>query len=146
MIYEDTDLNLRAQIAGWKVLYVPTAVVRHKVRSSIGTMTDMAVYYSLRNSELVRMKCVPFGIFIRCCPEISLNFVLEFVYFCLLHHHITLFFKAKMDALKMLPRVLKKRKKIMSQMRVSNRYLLTLMTPVWERSFFNSKLGKFLHE
>jgi len=69
LIHEDTDLNFRAQLRGWKVLYVPTAVVYHKVRSSIGQMSDMAVYYTLRNSELVRIKNIPLGVFIRCLPE-----------------------------------------------------------------------------
>ena len=73
LIHEDTDLNFRAQLAGWKVLYVPTAIVHHKVRSSIGIMSDMAVYYSLRNSELVRIKNVPFGVFLRCFPEFILG-------------------------------------------------------------------------
>ena len=63
LIHEDTDLNFSAQLAGWKVLYVPTAMVHHKVRSSIGIMSDMAVYYTLRNNEFVRIKNVPFGVF-----------------------------------------------------------------------------------
>jgi GT2 family glycosyltransferase len=48
LIHEDTDLNFRAQLHGWKVLYVPTALVSHKVRSSIGNMSDMAVYFKAK--------------------------------------------------------------------------------------------------
>ena len=69
LIYEDTDLNFRAQLYGWKVLYVPTAIVHHKVRCTIGKMSDMPIYYTLRNSEFVRIKNIPFGVFIRCLPE-----------------------------------------------------------------------------
>ena len=36
MLHEDTDINLRALIAGKRCLYVPSAVVRHKVGSTIG--------------------------------------------------------------------------------------------------------------
>ncbi len=144
LIHEDTDLNFRAQLAGWKVLYVPTAVVHHKVRSSIGAMSPTAVYYSLRNSELVRMKNVPVGILLRCLPELVVGAIVEFFYFAVRHGFFRLYFKAKLDALKMLPKMLRKRKKIMALKRVSNAYLLSVITPVWERGFFRSKFRKLL--
>jgi GT2 family glycosyltransferase len=146
LIHEDTDLNFRAQLASWKVLYVPTAIVYHKVRSSIGNMSDLAVYYTLRNSEFVRIKNVPVGVFIRCFPEFILGVISEFFYFAVKHKRFKLFMKAKMDAIKMFPRMWKKRKIIMKTRKVSNRYLLSLMTPIWQKDFFKAKLGKFLHD
>jgi len=145
LLYEDTDLNFRAQLAGWKVLYVPTAVVHHKVRSSIGVMSDTAVYYSLRNSELVRIKNVSFGVFLRCFPEFILGVISEFLYFAVKHKRFRLYIKAKRDALKMLPRMWGKRKMIMKTKKVSDSYLLSLMTPIWQRNLFKTKLKKFLH-
>ena len=145
LIYEDTDLNFRAQLAGWKVMYVPTAVVHHKVRSSIGEMSDLAVYYSLRNSELVRIKNVPLGVFLRCLPEFLIGVISEFIYFAIKHKRFRLYFKAKRDALKMFPRMWKKRKEIMKKKKVSNAYIMSIMTPVWQKDFFSSKLRKFLH-
>lgn len=145
LIHEDTDLNFRAQLAGWKVLYVPTAVVHHKVRSSIGVMSDTAVYYSLRNSELVRIKNVSFGVFLRCFPEFILGVISEFLYFAVKHKRFRLYIKAKRDALKMLPRMWEKRRIIMKTKKVTDRYLLSLMTPIWQKDFFKAKLGKFLH-
>ena len=59
LIYEDTDFCFRAQLAGWKCFYVSDAVVWHKVRSSIGEMSDMAVYYSARNALYVWWKNMP---------------------------------------------------------------------------------------
>lgn len=44
---EDVDMGWRAQMAGWRVLYVPTAVVYHKVKASGGGVT--ASYYDGRN-------------------------------------------------------------------------------------------------
>jgi len=145
LIHEDTDLNFRAQLAGWKVLYVPTAIVYHKVRSSIGSMSDLAVYYSLRNREFVRIKNVPFGVFMKCFPEFILGIISEFLYFAVKHKQFKLFLKAKKDALKMFPQMWKKRKIIMKTRKVNNRYLLGLMTPIWQKDFFKAKLGKFLH-
>ena len=58
-------------------------------------MSDMAVYYSLRNSELVRIKNVPFGVFLRCFPEFILGVISEFIYFAVKHSRFKLFIKAK---------------------------------------------------
>ena len=145
LIHEDTDINYRAQLAGWKVFYVPTAIVHHKVRSSIGTMSDLAVYYTLRNSEFVRIKNVSFVVFLRCFPEFLFGIVSEFFYFAIKHKKFKLYLKAKKDALKMFPLMWKKRKIIMKTRKVNNRYLLGLMTPIWQKDFFKAKLGKFLH-
>jgi hypothetical protein len=144
LIHEDTDLNFRAQLAGWKVLYVPAAVVYHKVRSSIGHMSDKAIYYTLRNSELVRIKNIPISLFLNCMPVFILGIVSEFLYFAIKHRRLGLYFKAKIDALKMLPRMLKKRKAIMKNKKVSNAYLISIMTPLWQRDFLKNKVKKFI--
>ncbi len=145
LIHEDTDLNFRAQLAGWKVLYVPTAVVRHKVRSSIGTMSATAVYYSLRNSEWVRMKNVPAAVLLWCLPQVVIDYIAEFLYFAVKHGFLRLYCKAKFDAWRNVRKMYCKRKEIMKRKRISNRYLLDSMTPAWDRAFFLSKLKKLLH-
>jgi GT2 family glycosyltransferase len=146
LIHEDTDLNFRSQLAGWKVCYVPTAIVYHKVRSSIGKMSDMAMYYTLRNSELVRVKNIPLGVFIRCFPGFLLGELTEFLFFAVKHRRLKLYFKAKIDAIRMLPKMLKKRKSVLKNRKVSNKYLLNIMTPVWRKDFLVTKIKKFLHE
>jgi GT2 family glycosyltransferase len=145
LIYEDTDLNFRAQLSGWKVVYVPSAVVYHRVRSSIGQMSDTAIYYSLRNSELARFKNVPFRLFLQCFPYYIIGTILEFIYFAVKHMKLRQYIKAKVDAIRMVPRMLSKRKVIMHGVRVNNKYLLSVMTPLWNRELFVMKLKKFLH-
>ncbi len=44
---EDVDISWRAHLAGWKVLYVPTAVVYHKLKATGGDVTGS--YYDGRN-------------------------------------------------------------------------------------------------
>ncbi len=44
---EDVDLGWRANLAGWKVLYVPTAVLYHKLKATGGSVTGS--YYDGRN-------------------------------------------------------------------------------------------------
>ena len=145
LIHEDIDLNFRAQLHGWKVLYVPEAIVYHRVRSSIGHMSDMAVYYTLRNSEFVRMKNIPLSIFIRCFPEFIIWTLTEFTYFVIKHKRLRLYFKAKSDAIIMLPRMLKKRAMIMKNRKVSYKYLLNIMTPLWQKDFLLTKIKKFFY-
>ena len=110
LIHEDIDLSLRAQMNSWKVLYVPTAYVYHKVSSSIGKMSPTAVYYTLRNTELVRIKNVPLSLFLRNLPGFVLWSILEFLYFAVKHRYYKLYFKAKFDAISMVPIMLKKRR------------------------------------
>lgn len=145
LIDEDTDLNFRAQLSGWKVLYVPTAIVYHKVRSSIGHMSDMAVYYGLRNSEFVKIKNVPLSVFLKCLPEFIIGTITEFIYFIIKHRRLRLYFKAKMDVLQMLPKMLRKRTEILKNRKISNRYLLSIMTPVWQGDFLKAKIKKLFY-
>ncbi len=146
LIHEDTDLNFRAQLAGWKVMYIPSAIVYHKVRSTIGHMSDMAIYYSLRNTELTRFKNVSFGLFLRCLPYYALGIIIEFFYFGVKHKKLSLYLKAKRDAIRLLPKMLKKREVIMNNKKVNNRYLYSVMTPFWQKEFFFAKAKKFFND
>lgn len=146
LLHEDVDLDFRAQLYGWKVLYVPTAIVSHKVRSSIGHMSDNAVYYTLRNVEFVKIKNVPFGIFLRYLPQFIIGMLTEFIYFALKHRRFGLYLKAKMNVLEMLPKMLKKRAVIMKNRNVTNGYLFSIMTPAWQKDFLKTKIKKFIYE
>lgn len=145
LIHEDTDLNFRAQLRGWKVLYIPEAVVHHKVRSSIGHMSDMAVYYTIRNRDLVRIKDVPAGVLLMCLPQFVMSIIAEFAYFVLKHRKVKLYMRAKIDVLAMLPATMKKRSLVLKQRKTSNDYLAGVMTTLRGNGFVRSKFRKMLH-
>lgn len=145
LIQEDTDLSFRAQLAGWRVLYVPTAVVHHKVRSTIGHMSDIASYYTLRNNELVRIKNVPTGILLRHAPELIVSAISEFLYFALKHGKLGVYVRAKRDAFGMLSAMRAKRKTIMMNRKASNGYIESIMTPIFNKEFLKAKLKKFIY-
>lgn len=142
LIHEDTDLNMRAQLMGWKAFYVPTAIVYHRVGSSIGVMSDIAVYYALRNTELVRIKNVPAALLLRYSFPLLIFAFLEFFYFGLLHKKISLYTKAKMAALRMVPETLKKRTAIQKSKKTPNRYLITMLTSIFDKQFIAAKVRK----
>ena len=146
LIHEDTDINFRVQLSGWKVLFVPTAIVFHKVRSSIGEMSDIAVYYTLRNSDFLRIKNIPLGILFRHLPEFILGTITEFIYFAIKHGKFNIYVKAKRDVIISLPKMLKKRRIIIKNKKVSNKYLNDLMTPIWNVNFLKSKLNKLFKD
>jgi GT2 family glycosyltransferase len=145
LIHEDTDLNFRAQLAGWKVLYVPTAIVYHKVRSSIVDMSDIAVYYTIRNRDFVRIKNVPCLVIVKCLPEFITGIVAEFFYFVVRHGKIRLYCRAKYDVLKNFKKMMIKRRSIMRKRRVRNQYIYHLMTPIWKRDLIKRKLKKIIY-
>lgn len=50
LYYEDAELCMRAQRAGFRIRYEPRSVVRHKVGASTGgELSPLAVYYGTRN-------------------------------------------------------------------------------------------------
>ncbi|HFC12123.1 MAG TPA: glycosyltransferase family 2 protein [Anaerolineae bacterium] len=57
---EDVDLGWRAQLAGWKTLYVPTAVVYHKLKATGGDVTGS--YYDGRNFLYLLWKNYPLSL------------------------------------------------------------------------------------
>lgn len=57
MYCEDVDLNLRARLHGLRTVFVPTAVVYHRLSATGGGM--LASYYCGRNFALVWLKNMP---------------------------------------------------------------------------------------
>jgi GT2 family glycosyltransferase len=56
---DDTDLGLRARIAGWKCLYVPTAVAYHRYSVSAGRYSPLKALLAERNRVWVAVKNLP---------------------------------------------------------------------------------------
>jgi GT2 family glycosyltransferase len=63
MYLEDVDLNWRAQLAGYRAVFAPRAVVYHHLSASGGGM--VASYYTGRNTIFVLAKDLPGAIFRR---------------------------------------------------------------------------------
>ncbi len=62
---EDTDLGLRARRAGWRCLYVPSAIVEHYYSKSAGEASALKAYYVERNRLFVLFKNFPFRMLAR---------------------------------------------------------------------------------
>ena len=65
LYYEDTDLSWRGRLQGWRYLYVPTAVVRHRHAQSSGLHSDVFRFHTERNRLLVLAKNAPMWLAVR---------------------------------------------------------------------------------
>ena len=126
ILYEDVDLSFRAQLRGYRCLYIPEAVVYHKASSSIAYDSPVSVYYSHRNLEWVYIKNMPSGLLFRTLWLHIVYNVFAFFFFAA-KGRIKEFAKAKRDALKGLKRVLKKRRLIQRNRKVDNAYIWALL-------------------
>jgi GT2 family glycosyltransferase len=109
---EDVDLGFRLRLAGYKALYVPDAVVHHIGSATTGGQhSDFSVYHGHRNLVWTFVKDMPVLLFWLLLPlHVLLNFV-SVAYF-VLRGRGRVILKAKRDALRGLPRVLQKRRRI----------------------------------
>jgi GT2 family glycosyltransferase len=56
---DDTEMGLRARLAGWKCLYAPSSVVYHRGSETMGRHSALKAYYIERNRVWVLLKCFP---------------------------------------------------------------------------------------
>ena len=137
--HEDTDLNLRAWLAGWRCLFVPEATVEHRVSTTIGKLSETSVYYFARNSLWVWLKNTPTYFLFRYLPHRILYELTSFAFFCLIAHCWRPFFKGKFHSLKGIPRMLQKRKKIQQKLRLSRAEIRQELIPL--RTYLRERLA-----
>jgi GT2 family glycosyltransferase len=142
---EDTDLNFRAQLAGWKCVYVHDAVVRHKLNATSGRMSDVSVYYHTRNLEFVWIKNMPGRLMLRFAHHKLIQEIGAFIYVCIQHKKYRPFFKAKRDALRLMGKTWDKRREIQRQRRVPIFYVKEILTPVFAGELIRQKIRQLFH-
>jgi GT2 family glycosyltransferase len=112
---EDVDFGFRMRLLGQRCLLVPNSVVYHVgSASSGGGHSDFAVYHGHRNLVWTYIKNMPSILFWMFLPlHFGINFVAVIWFSLRGQSHIIL--RAKIDALRGLPRMWRKRKLIQSQ-------------------------------
>jgi GT2 family glycosyltransferase len=128
---EDTDLSFRAQIAGWKCMYVADALVEHKFHGTSEPLSDLHVYYNLRNLEFVWLKNMPFGLMLRFGHHKLAQEVRDVRDYCIGLGKWGPYLRAKRDALRMFPRMVQRRGNVQRNKRVSNDYIRSILTPMF---------------
>jgi len=136
---EDVDLSFRAQLAGWKCRYVPDAVAHHKGNATSERLSWLHVYYHTRNLEFVWMKNMPAELMIRFLHHKMIQELAAFGYICLRHGGWSPFLRAKRDAVRMVPSMLKKRREVQRHRTVSNQYVKQILTSIFDREYLIRK-------
>ena len=126
MIYEDADLSFRAQLRGHECVYVPGAIVYHRYRVTISKAPSRQVFYSQRNIEFVYLKNMPLALILRSAPQRLLYEVGAAIYFSK-QGTGSAFFRAKLDVLKLLPSILRKRSEIQKRKTITNSQMRTIL-------------------
>jgi GT2 family glycosyltransferase len=120
--FEDVDLGFRLRLLGHRSLYVHSAVVRHVSSASSGYRSNFAVYHGERNAVWTFVKNMPGPLLWLYLPQhIALN--LAALLFYPLRGQGTAAWKAKLDAIRGLSDVLRRRRLVQRSRRVSSRTL-----------------------
>lgn len=121
--YEDTDISFRAQLAGWKIRYTPTALVKHRQGATSKKMTSgFTVYQTFKNLPILFTKNIPTSLLF------SVGIRFYFAYFLIFAKAITAgnawpALKGIGRALRHLPHSIKERWRIQHSKRVSAGYI-----------------------
>jgi GT2 family glycosyltransferase len=128
--HEDVDWGLRAQLAGWRCVYVPRAVCFHMGSASTADSPLSKRYATLlrRNGLFLILKDFPLRAIVRNLPDIVIHQYDSFresMRQGLAGAHV----RAWLSALRMTPRMLRKRLTVQRTRRVGVEYLDTVVTP-----------------
>jgi GT2 family glycosyltransferase len=130
MYLEDVDLNWRAQLAGYRAVFAPGAVVYHHLSASSGGV--IASFYTGRNTLCVLAKDLPASIFRRYWPAMikaQLKISLA-AWRAWRGEAARARLHGQLAGLGGLPGWLAKRRTVQQKKRVSDAYLERLLTPV----------------
>jgi GT2 family glycosyltransferase len=130
--YEDIDLSFRAQLAGWRVAFVPKAVVYHAIgqtsarlgkgKRAPGSANTFTTKQYMKNLPFILVKDMPAGLLFRVLPRFVLAYTIFFLRAFTDGRGLSALKGAGIFWLK-LPKKLMERRRIQKTRKVSNAYL-----------------------
>ncbi|MEK7736324.1 MAG: glycosyltransferase family 2 protein [Pseudomonadota bacterium] len=116
---EDVDLGFRLRLAGHRCMLVPDAVAHHIGSATTGGQhSDFAIYHGHRNLVWTFIKNMPGALFWLFLPWHLVMNLASIVWFSL-GGHGRVILRAKLDALKGIPKMWRKRREIQARRRAS---------------------------
>lgn len=120
--YEDVDLSFRAQLAGWKVAFVPEARAYHAIGATSGKIRGFTTYQTIKNLPWLLVKNVPARLLLAMLPRFALAQTM-FVGRALLRGQIGATIKGIGVGLVLLPKKLIERRRIQKNRKVPVGYI-----------------------
>jgi hypothetical protein len=123
---EDSDLNFRARLRGYKCYYVPQAVVYHKFMGTSRRNMGKVTYHICRNKVNIVIKNLPTSLIIRYMPLLIFGRGRD-LFVALKKGKFISGAMGLVGALRQMPLMLKKRKMIQAGRKISNKELERLI-------------------
>jgi GT2 family glycosyltransferase len=123
---EDLDLGFRLRLAGHRCRYVPESTVLHVGSPSTGRTSDFTVFHAQRNMVWTYSKNMPAPLVWLYLPEHLLVNLLALAAYSV-RGQARVVWRAKRDALRALPRVLRERRRLQSNRKADPWQLRRLM-------------------
>lgn len=123
--YEDVDLSLRAQLAGYRCVYVPTAVCYHKRGATSALLKDYPVRMQECNLTAVHLKNLPGGVLLKMAPAFVAGRIRRILRECRAGVAAASL-RGVMCGLARIPRLLRKRRAVLRLRAVTTDDLLSL--------------------
>ena len=125
--YEDVDISFRAQLAGWKVQYVPAAIAYHDTGSTSRKIKGFTTYQTMKNQPLVIFKNVPAGLLWSILWRFMIAHSLFFLR-AVSRGQGWIALKGDAQGTRLLFNKMGERRRIQSSRRVSNDYIWSIIT------------------
>ena len=134
MTFEDLDLSFRGQLQGYECVFLPRAIVYHRLGATRKKNPAQDVFFSQRNIELAYLKNMPFRMILGSLPHRLVYELGGAAYFTRLGVG-TAFFRAKLDALRRLPSLLRQRQEVQRRRTLTNGQLRSMLLRyrVWSK-------------
>jgi GT2 family glycosyltransferase len=133
---EDVDLGFRLRLRGLCCMLVPQAVVHHVGSGSTGKRSNFSIYYGHRNLVWTYFKDMPPLLFWFYLPMHIVVNLIYLIYFTLKGQGRVIW-RAKLDALRGLPIILKKRRDVQLQRKASIMEIHHAMSRNWLTPFIS---------
>jgi GT2 family glycosyltransferase len=130
MNFEDVDLSYRARLAGSRVWYAASAVVRHAGSGSLGAVSPAAVYYGQRNLEWAWLKNTPAPLLWRTAASHAVYSLAGLVHYVRSGRGGAAI-RGKLAALAALPAVLRDRRRVQAMRTASAAQVAAVMDGGW---------------
>lgn len=127
---EDIDMGHRCQHLGEKTRYLPEVIIYHKRSPTIGMGSDNYLYWSVRNRWLTRVKNYPLLVLCATLPFTTLLAMVELKSF-IKNGKFKVWLRARRDGLKLFPIMIKKRRKILGNSKITTAYFFSLLRSNW---------------
>lgn len=127
--YEDIDLGMRAQLRGYKCLFVPTALVYHIHQATSDRMPTKRFIYAQRNIIFVHLKNMPLVMLLKILPAFLTTHILVSFGYLIHTKDIKTVLSIYWQVFRKIPSVLIKRRHIQKKIRVPVSYIESITGP-----------------